>query len=501
MRLIRRHCERTTLFALALLAPQAGRAAEVVWPAPADAALALQVDAIAGATRGPLQPVDLRGAAAAWSAADDAAIDTLEATLRDVRAYETQLDGELIIMADLGPAISAITLLRDGEDRSRLYSALAYQGFAVDRYFSDDLGTDDRAAPFRVNLNEQPVELPWVDAIALEPTREITPYEIAEAPQRVAFTEVQQSVEAALPARVVPVGIPADAQLVIDGREVTVDRTGTVTLPPGRHLAHILWKDHIVARYDLRLAPAERRELSLAVDDAAWSAWLAAFQAGDAPPDALPAGVAEAITALGGEVWLARAADSRKVEVWKVTPSGATSDTVKLDVATPTNKDSAALMGSAWVDVGWGWVTSGDFYAQDPANVERTVGSVNGTGPGFGLGADLDWMGILRLGLAVSVLAPTGADHVAFTGDGSMRLRPYPHVRLGLTYVQLTAGYVFPYHLGLGGVATVPLTSGLELHAGGLWGPAPELTRDDGSTWSGHALGAAWGGLGWRFGG
>ena len=81
---------------LTLLLTATAPAAEVVWLTPPDDASAARVATVADAQRDPMEPLDLRAAAAAWSSADDEAYRALDAALRDVRTYETRLDGELL---------------------------------------------------------------------------------------------------------------------------------------------------------------------------------------------------------------------------------------------------------------------------------------------------------------------------------------------------------------------------------------------------------------------
>lgn len=469
--------------------------AEVVWPVAPDGEVTQQVGTSAEATGPALSTLDLRAAAHRWSAADDDAYAALDAALRDVRAFETKLDGELIIMEDLEAAIDAIRIIRDENDLAKMFSALAYQGFAVDRFFADTLESDDRAAPYRTDLTADVVELPWVDAVALAPDREVTPYDISEAPQRLAYTQVQTQVNNALPARLVPVDFPDDATVVVDGRPADVATTGIVTVPPGRHFVHVERNGTIIEAYVVRLQAGERREISNSIDEQAWVNFLRDFDGGNTPPASPPSWLMPSLEALGGEVWLA-AEESRGIRVWKLSPTAITEETLKL--TSVAGSDSA--MWTPWARVAGGWMTSADFYLQDPENVEPTAAAVNAWTMSVAVGLDAN-VGPLRVGAGIDVQTPMGADHLALTGDGAMRVRPTPHLAAGIPALQVTAGFMFPYHVVLGATTSIPLVSGAELRAGAVWGPGPSMTRDDGSTWEGSAVGMAWTGIGWRIGG
>lgn len=473
-----------------LLAP--AEAAEVVWLAPADAAVADRVGAAAGAKRGALDPLSLRAAASDWGPADDDASRRLEQALRDVRAFETRLDGELVIMADLAGPISSVRLLRGDADRSALFSALAYQGFAVDRFFEGNLARDERAAPYRTDLDGVVVETPWMDAVAIDPERQVTPYDIAEAPQRIAYGEVQAVVSKALPARVAPKDLPAGARLVVDGRPVEAAANGAISLVPGRHLAHVEKDGHVLAQWDVRLAPGERRDLEVALTDAEMEAWVATFSTG--MPGPVPADLQPSVDALGGEVWVALPRAGKEPLVWKVGKSGATPVSMA-----PEREPRDEGGWTVAVSAGGGWLSSGDFYLQDPAVVPQTVGSVNAGSVAVGASFGRD-LGPLRASVGADVLTTLGEHHVARYGADDTRFRPYPYVGFGHRYAVVTAGWAFPHHPTFGLRASVPLVGSAELQGGGWYGLGLEQQRADGTTWDALPIYAAWGGVGWRFG-
>lgn len=470
-------------------------AAEVVWlsepPTPEAAA---RVAAAAGATGAPLAAIDLRAAATRFGPADELAYANLERAVRDVRQYETRLDGELVIMDDLAKPIAAVTVVRDDADRGALFSALAYQGFAIDRYFEATIATDERAAPYRAEVEGAWLARPWVDAVGLDPDREVTPYDIAEAPQRVAYGKARDAVRRVVPARLEPGKLPAGARLVVDGRPAQPGAAGTIAVMPSRHLVHVELDGRIVARWDLRLSPGEKRVLEVALDDDTWRAWADALAAGTAAP--VPVALAPSLDALGGEVVVAGARGT-DVYAWKVTRDGV----APLDVAA-ARRSASGGDGAAWTmaaGLTGGWLSSGDFYTQNPREVPRTSASVNAGTAGLTVGVARD-AGMLRFGAGLDAPVTLGANHVAFTGAAKTRLRLHPHLAFGVRPAQVTVGYLFPYHPSVGVRAAVPLPGTLEAVAGWSYGVPVDRERADGTTWDALPVYTGWGGLAWRFG-
>ncbi|MCB9680507.1 MAG: hypothetical protein H6733_03475 [Alphaproteobacteria bacterium] len=489
--------------ALSLLATADALAAEVVWLDDAPSTVQEDVALQAGARRGPLSPIDLRAAATDAGAADDAAYESLASVLRASRAYETRLDGELVIMRDLDRPLDAIGIIRSTADRDAIFAALAYQGFAVDRFFDTDLADDERAAPYRVDLNGVAVVRPWADAVALAPERDVSPYEIAEAPQRIAYGRTAKMLRTELLPATLVVGEPTERTTVmVDGVPVTPDAGGAVKVVPGRHWVHLVRNDHVIARWTVRVGAAEERALAPALDDATWKAWLADARAGKVTT--VPESLRPSIEALGGEVWLAEPG-----------PKGATTLTVlKADGSVTSRTASAARArgGTSKADddklLGWSvavgaegsWLYSGDFYTQDPLTVTRDKAAVNAGALTVDVHAALE-VSLARIGVGLDLTTPFGADHVALTGDGGLRPRPYVYGAVGVRWVQLTGGYVFPYHPAAGAMVTVPVFEGLEVRASGYAGFPTSLTRADGSTYDTNWLTRLGVGLAWRFGG
>ena len=474
-------------------------AAEVVWldpsPVPEDVA---RVAVAAGATRAPYDATAFRFGATDPSAADAAAWESLDASLRDVRQYETRLDGELVIMRDLARPIAAITLLRDTTQRDRLFNALVYQGFAVDRFFMDELGSDERAKDLRVLLPDgTAVPQPWFDAMAIDPTRVPTPYEIAEAPQRARYAAMREKVLALLPGLLVVEGsMPRGAQLWIDGRAVALDASAQVRLPPGHHVAHIERDGHVLARASFRLDLAGSASIGVGLSDEAWSGWQAELRDDgrvDVPPPLWPA-----IQALGGEVVVAWHDHGKAVSASTLTVEGC-EPLVLARVEKPKEAtEEGGVHLQVGLGVGGGWFESGDFLLQDPAHVPATLASVNAGA----VDASADFsvaVGLFRASVIGDLAVPIGPDHVAFTGDGSMRVRPDVSLGLGVKWAQLTVGFLFPYHPTVGARVTVPVWKGLEVLGSARIGLPVSAARSDGSTWKGLPVADLWAGIGWRF--
>lgn len=466
-------------------------ATEVVWLSPPGEADRDRVAAQAGARGIPLEPIDLWAAATDWSEEDEQAYAALEAALEEVRAYETKLDGELVIMRDLMKPLDEIHIVRDEDDRSELYGALAYQGFAVNRFFGTSLAEDEQAADHRVEVDGVVVEKPWLDAVALDPEREVTPYDIAEAPQRVAYGEVAKVVTSTLPASFTPTGLPEGATLVIDGRPSQPGPSGNIKLAPGRHMAHVELEGRVIARWDFRLGPGDTKEMGPELDAPTFNGFLNEIGPGATVPEAL----VPSIEFLGGEVWIARPG-AKEPEVFALTPSAVTPvELEKIRVERPGSDDKpVALVAGAQ----GGWFYSGDFLLQEPLARNAENSTVNAGSVSVLVAADFDLSGF-HAGVGVQTWMTLGDDHVAKYGTKTTRLRPYPHVMAGIRYVQLTLGYLLPYHPGVGGRAMIPVSGPVELHLSGLFGVPGKLKYEDGTEYETGDVRSLSGGIGVRF--
>jgi hypothetical protein len=411
--------------------------------------------------------------------------------------FESRLDGELVILAELDRPIRAIGLVRNAVERERLFAALAYQGFAADRYFGDQLGADPRAEAHRVVLEDgTAVPRAWAWAVALDPERVPTPYEIAEAPQRVRYNELRERIRARLPGLiVVDEALPAGAEVVLDGAPLRLEGAPQVRALPGRHHAHIQQGGHVLARFDLMIEPGSTSSLQLALSEAVYADWLTAIADGGSPP--VPEILWPSIRALGGEVVMAAHDERDRVRAASLTVNGV--EPIVLDGPRGDKPDQAwQTRVEAGVGVGGGWFSSGDFYLQDPGNAPRDKGTVNAGAIDAAVDVRVA-VGVLCAGVVLDVAVPVGEHHVAFTGDGQMRARPEIAAAVGVRWAQVTAGYLFPYHPSVGARLTIPVGAGVELLATGAAGLPTTRERADGSTWTGEPVWRAWAGVGWRF--
>jgi hypothetical protein len=425
---------------------------------------------------------------------DDAAIAHLPETLAAVRPFELKLDGELVIMDDLEVAIADVQLLPNVDARGKLFEALVYQGFAVDRYFGGALD-DDEATSWRAELDGTLVVRPWRDAAALEPEREVTPYEIAEAPQRVAYGTLRDAVRNALPGGVRIEGVPERAIVYLDGEPIDAAR-GTLRVPPGRHFIHVQQAEggttRVLARWTVDLAPASSETLAMDLPDEVWRAFVRGLDESSTVPEP----IAERIDARGGVVRFARMVGGSPT-VFEVTPDTVT----RLEVGRAPRARTAREVGADGVSLafsaGAGWLNSDDFYLQAFDEAPRTRATVNSFALVPGVSADYD-LGLFRAGLGVDMAVTTGPNHIARFGEQSTRLRPYPHLAVGVRYAQLTAGYLFPHHPTGGLRATIPIANGFELRADGRAGLGSTRTRADGTDAEIQPVYTVFGGVGWR---
>ena len=452
---------RTALIALAAALSAPAHAAEVVWLSPPSDADAATVARLAGAARPPLSPLDLRAAPSAFGPSDTAAWEALDRTLAEVRAFETRLDGEALIARDLAPTIAAITLLRSPAERDRLRRALAYQGFAVHRLAAGDLSIDE-VAPY-VWTNERGALIrPWLDAIALDPSYAITAYDIAEAPQRVAYNETAETVRGLLPATVQVGALRPGVELWIDGVQPEIGPARTLRLPPGRHRAHLVEQGLVTDRWTLDLEPGGSAVIEPTLNLAAFNRALGELAAGPTPEILRPA-----IAALGGEVWIAEGS-SGKVRAWRVTERQVTDADVRVS-ASKTDGETPRFSVAATVGAGWLW--SGDFLASHPG-APSTYGTVNAVMPEIGVEASFR-EGLLAVDVGVSTWIPLGEHHTARTGTTELRVRPLPTLAVGVPWARAVFGFLFPHHPIVGLRGEVPLPGDLlAIRAEGRLGPS-----------------------------
>jgi hypothetical protein len=410
--------------------------------------------------------------AASWTLEDDFLLTTLSAELDAVRPLATEFDGELEIMRRLQDALSGIDALGSEDDREILYQALVFQGFAVHRYFQDQLATDAAAAPYRVEHLGQAVVGPWAAAIALAPERTPDPAVLPEEAQRLAFDALRAQLRLAPAATIEVIELPADAQVLIDGVEVA--NPTSMRVLPGPHWVAV-WQDGTQRTRDrVSLLSGETVRLL-----GPWGpAELAALQ------DQFLASVGEAVPLSDG--LLVRLADLDE-PVFLVVPAAGGHHTWRVVGGAAVPEASSGGGGPSWlqpskgfgarVSVGGGWLYDGDYYllhATDGA--PATKATVNAVPFTAGLSANY-WSGLWAVGAGVDLFMPFGEHQTLPSGGNDLRPRVYPHVSAGAIFLQLTAGWLFPWQLGLGAVAHLPLGERLSLSVHGLYGKGWALDR------------------------
>ena len=470
------------LFLIGWLAGGLAQATEVVWLQAPTADVQRWVADQANAQGPVMTPQDLRFAAEQETPEDGDALQALSAALAEARQYEMQLDGELVIMQDLVEPLSRVTLLRNEADRDALYTALTYQGFAVARYYGDALGSDPGAADFRLELDGAVVPAPWADAVAIQPAREVSAYEIAEAAQRIAYETTRNETIRQLPASLSFDGLPSDSTIVVNGTPEALNAASVIRLVPGRHWVHIRSDDRIIERWVLRVEPGERRTLSVSMPEAEWQAFVADLGEGSVVPPGLHAD----LEALGGEVWLARPG-ARSPTIWSVTPTGVTP--VTIDQPKAVTSDRSAPSNALSLNTGLGWFYSGDFYQQSPNAAPPSQATVNAIHTQFGVDVGQSF-GPVWASAGVDTAITIGAHAVAFTGNFKTRFRPQPYVAVGVRPAQLTVGYLLPYHPAIGGRIRLPLSERYGVYASGLYGVPMRLRRPEQATYNTWHIGS-----------
>jgi hypothetical protein len=229
---------------------------------------------------------------------------------------------------------------------------------------------------------------------------------------------------------------------------------------------------------------------------------IAGLQAGSSIPDNL----ANAVDARGEALWVLREVPGTKkqpatAEVLIIEPKAkvVTTRTLTTDTATSPQTDAQDNGLRISVGAGSGWFFSDDFYLQDTVSTPRTAATVNAVSVDASVQVAYR-AGLFQGALGTDIAVPLGANHVAFTGESRLRVRPTPYLAAGLPWVMASVGYQFPYHLMVGGRAQVPLYDGLHLLIVGHAGIPSSLNRSDGTSYQTGRTGQIWGGLAWQFG-
>jgi hypothetical protein len=478
---------------LLLVAP--AFADRVYWLSPPDEVSAAAVArTLPGATSAPLDALVTGGVPTILPDA----IDRLREELGEVRPLLQEFDGELQIMARLAKASEDVQILRSEEERNLLRRALLFQGFAVHRYFQDRLGSERAAAPYRVGTGAEAHVAPWLEACALlaAPLR-FAEEDIPEPTQRIAWDATQAYCQSMPSATFVIGALAQGAELRIDGVRIDAGAGTRVRVMPGRHLFHIAVGDVLLMAAQVRLKPGADAILN-------------------APFGPTELEQLRLLISAGGEGWNVPPAAQVPIEgaeepVYAAIPNGERTTLVRLDggVATRVALRAApraavgagpAVYGRA--ALGGGWVSTGDFFLQnldDGAIHDRYT--VNAGAPAASVSVGISgryW----SVGAGLDAALTVGDYHSLPTGDVDTNVFLYPHVAAGLPWVQVSAGPLLPWYVGLGGRAHVPLVGPLELFATGLYGVPIDRPRENGQpTFEPLPLYAAWGGVAARVGG
>lgn len=464
----------------------------VLWTAPPDPASAAAVArTLPGSTSAQLDSLVTGGVATL----DGRAIETLRAELDDVRPLKDVFDGELQIMSRLAKATDDVKLLRDREERNLLRRALLFQGFAVHRYFQDKLGTEAAAAPYRTGSGAEALVTPWLDACALlAAPLQVAEEDIPEPAERLAFDQVQATCQS-LPSATFLVGdLAQGAAVYVDGVKIEGGPGVRVRVIPGRHFFHVAVGDTPLLVADARIKPGSDVIVSAPFGPTEL-AELRGLVASGAEGWAVPEAAKVPIAGFGEPVYVAVPA-GEKTNLLRV--DGDLATRVKLRPAeSPT---ATRVVGRA--TVGGGWLSTGDFYLQNLAyGAPHSRETVNAGTPAASLGVSVDakWW---TVGVGVDAQLTVGDHHSLPTGDTRTATFLHPHVAAGLPWVQATIGPLFPWYVGVGGRARVPVAKPVELFAAGVYGVPVDRPREEGQpTFEPLPVYSAWAGVSVRIGG
>ncbi len=417
--------------------------------------------------------------ATGWTLDDDFVLTSLAAELEAVRPLAIEFDGELEIMARLRDAVAQVQVLSGPEDRDLIYRALVFQGFAVHRYFQDTLATDAAAEPYRTLLVGDVVVAPWAAAIALDPERTPAPEDLPEQAQRLAFDALRAQLRVAPPATLTATGLPEGLRLRIDGVVSPDLEAGSARVVPGPHWASAWQSDTLLLRDRIVVGPGDSAPVLESWGPTDQEALRAALLASDGRAVAVPVDLQVHLDALGQPVVL----------VVPDAPDGPLRWDVVGGAAVPSAERAGSGGGAlpAWlqpssgvggrVSLGGGWLYDGDYYLLHAGDgAPHTKATVNAVPLTAGVNANA-WTGIWAVGAGVDLLVPFGEHQTLPIGENTLRARAYPHVSAGAIFLQVTAGWLFPWQLGLGAVAHAPLGERLSLSLHGLYGKGWTLDR------------------------
>lgn len=474
-----------SLMLLAALYSTDAQAAKVFWVGEPDdddrAAVARTVD---GATTAPFQDIVPSVPAA----------DTMSLLADEVMACKSLFDvfdGELQVMARLQKATSDVRLVRSDADRLLLYRAWMMQGYAVQRYFQAKIGTEKAAAPYRMGSGDDAIITSWANAAGLYDGPTPTLQDLPDAPARLAFDATQAAVKGRPSGTIVIGALAAGATVSVDGKQVPSTAGTRLLVTSGRHYVHVQVGDRVLWAYADDMAPNATVQVDAPFGPAERDAVVSQLASGK---DGWP--VTPGLTAIahGEPLYLAIPGDKRPR---LVRVDGTAAQDVK--IVAEEKKGGGPLVR---VSAGAGWLSSGDFFLQNiDANAPYEKSTVNAVAPAAALGGA--WrFGWLEVGAGVDAQLALGEFHTLPTGESATRTFVYPHVAVGIPYAQITLGPQFPWYVGVGGQATVPLVGPLELYARGVYGVPVSIGRGaDLPAFQPTAAISAWGGVSLRFGG
>ena len=412
-----------------------------------------------------------------WTDVDDRAIAHLASEMEAVQPLLDVFDGELQIMRRLEDALANISAIRE-EDRDLVYRALLFQGLAVRRYFQDTLSSEPGAAPYRASIGGQVTNRPWIDAVALDPDRQATAAEIPEAPELLLFQELRARHLLAGAAQIVAADLPPGTRLAVNGVPATADR---VRVLPGTHRAVLLVNSQISVRVRAVVSTGEVVRLEPVAMQGDVRALVSGMRAGERVLP-LSEGTGRTLDAQPQPVYLF-ATDGRKVLRYEVTGRS----------AVESGAERTPEEGLSWrAAVGGGWVYDGDYLLLNDG-APADYATVNAGSPVINLGAEVP-VGPLVVGAGIDALVPLGEWHSLPSGDLRVRARLYPHAEVGVRSLRLTAGWLFPWHIGVGPRARIVVDPerGIELSAAYVYGIGVPLSYDTGDTFRPDQLQTAW---------
>lgn len=296
-----------------VLAPSAQAADIVVWmqPDPPDERMIQRADNKTGGTAH-LTGADLAFPPAPASPQDQAAYDTLEQAVADGLARWEEFEVELEIAQTLDASFAAISIVRSEDDLEDLRDAFLFQGAAVGRAFERlELEEGERAAAFRQPLGNGIVIRAFVDAVALDPDRNIQRNDLLDGTAWTDFRRDEDIIEGLMSGSLDVARAPEGATVILDGTPMA--GSGPFPVAPGRHWVHLLHRGVVSGRAVVDVTEGETERLPVAVDDADLA--RAADRIGQGTTTGFPASVKAALDQVGeyygGQVFVAADNDGR----------------------------------------------------------------------------------------------------------------------------------------------------------------------------------------------